>query len=162
MLQLLRRISDGEDQMLIRPTLEHLDQLVDIAKEYHLVSRFKDSNQLSDDAMRKWLETIIPRPQVFFEVLEIDGKIHGGIIGAIEQQPWNTKNTGVIPFIFLDECCRGRGYAEQMIENAKAWGKANNCYEIITSDYAIDPGRTAKWYESIGFENVGVTYAIKI
>jgi hypothetical protein len=49
-----------------------------------------------------------------------------------------------------------------MLENAKTWAKANNCFEIITSDYAVDPDRTGKWLQSIGFEKVGVTYGIKV
>ena len=66
------------------------------------------------------------------------------------------------PTVFLNDCCRGKGWAEKMLENAKTWAKANNSFEIITSDYAVDPDRTGKWLESIGFEKVGVTYGIKV
>ena len=148
--------------MLIRPQVKHIRQLAKLCEGYHTMSRFKDESPLEEDNLHDFIKAIITRPTVFFEVLELEDKIHGFIVGALEQQPWNKQYLCSIPFIYLDDCCRGKGWAEQMLDNAKAWAKANNCYEIITSDYAVDPDRTGKWLESIGFEKVGVTYGIKV
>ena len=137
--------------MLIRPQIKHIRQLVKLCDNYHAMSRFKDESPIEEDNLHDFFKAIITRPTVFFEVLEIEDKIHGLIIGALEQQPWNKQYICSIPFIYLDICCRGKGWAEK-----------NNTFEIITSDYAVDPDRTGKWLESIGFEKVGVTYGIKV
>ena len=72
--------------MLIRPQIKHIRQLVKLCDNYHAMSRFKDESPIEEDNLHDFFKAIITRPTVFFEVLEIEDKIHGLIIGAFDNK----------------------------------------------------------------------------
>lgn len=95
-------------------------------------------------------------------LVDDENKCHGFLQAAIQPNGWNDKLTCAVNLIFVDKCCRGKGYAEKFLENVKEWATANHCYEIISGDYAFNPDSTRKWYEKQGYEMVGQQYGFKL
>ena len=140
---------------------KHLRELVKIGHEYFNESRFKElgDNEIDDTVWFETAKACVVAPNVFLQVLvDEQQKVHGFIQASLIPQAWNKK----INLIYVKECCKGKGYAEQFLTNVKEWATANHCYEVIAGDYAFNPEATAKWYHKQGYKTVGQQYAIKI
>ena len=144
---------------------QHLKQLVKIGHEYFNESRFAnlDDNNIDDEVWHETAKACIVAPNVMLQVLvDEDNKVHGFVQASLIPQAWNKKINCAINLIYVNECCKGKGYAEQFLTNVKEWATANHCYEVIAGDYAFNPEATAKWYHKQGYKTVGQQYAIKI
>ena len=144
---------------------KHLRELVKIGHEYFNESRFKKlgDNEIDDTVWFETAKACVVAPNVFLQVLvDEQQKVHGFIQASLIPQAWNKKINCAINLIYVKECCKGKGYAEQFLTNVKEWATANHCYEVIAGDYAFTPEATAKWYHKQGYKTVGQQYAIKI
>lgn len=148
---------------IVNLEVKHLRELVKLGTQYYDESRFGEDLKMEPDVIHETGKACIVAPNVMFQVLEDDeGKLHGMIQASLSPTAWTKKLTTTINLIYIDKCCKGRGYAEQMFKNVKEWAEANHSYEIIAGDYAVDPNRTAKWLQRQGYEFVGNHYAIKL
>ena len=144
---------------------KHLRELVKIGHEYFNESRFKElgDNEIDDTVWFETAKACVVAPNVFLQVLvDEQQKVHGFIQASLIPQAWNKKINCAINLIYVKECCKVNGVAEQFLTNVKEWATANHCYEVIAGDYAFNPEATAKWYHKQGYKTVGQQYAIKI
>ena len=143
--------------------IKHLKELVRLGLEYFNDSRFSEDLKADTDVIHETGKACVVAPNVIFQVLEDeDGKLHGMVQAALIPTAWTKKLTCSINLIYVDECCKGKGHAEEFLTNVKEWAIANSCYEIITGDYAVDPERTGRWLGKQGYEFVGNHYGIKL
>jgi GNAT superfamily N-acetyltransferase len=148
---------------IVNAELHHVKGIVRTGQEYFNESRFSKDTKLDENTWHETAKSCIVAPNVMIQVLEDeDKKVHGFVQAALSSNGWNDKLTCAVHLIFVDECCRGKNYAEQFLTNVKEWAKANNCYEIIAGDYAFNPEATAKWYAKQGYTTVGQQYGLKL
>tara|TARA_R110002051_G_scaffold101207_1_gene171982 strand:+ start:1763 stop:2224 length:462 start_codon:yes stop_codon:yes gene_type:complete len=145
--------------------IKHLREVVRVGIEYYEDSRFNKDNDLplDHDVIHDTAKACIVAANVLVRgVFDDEGKLHGFIQAAIIPFSWNKKLTCAVNLIYIDKCCKGKGYGEKLLENVKEWAKANNCYEVLTGDYAFDTEATGKWLERQGYKKLGNHYGIKV
>jgi len=149
---------------IVNAELKHLKDTVRLGLEYYSHSRFHNTDlEPETEVFHDILKSCLVAPNVMLQVLvDEDNKVHGMVQASLVPMAWSKKLNCAINLIYVDKCCKGKGYAEQFLTNVKEWATANNCYELIAGDYAMDFERTAKWYAKHGYTTVGQQYAIKI
>lgn len=148
---------------IVNLELKYVREVVRVGTEYFRKSRFNEDLEMDPDVIHDTAKSCILAPNVMFQVLvDENNKLHGFVQAALLPTAWSKKITCSINLIYVDRCCKGKGYAEQFLDNVKEWATANNCYEVIAGDYAFDPEATGKWYAKQGYKTVGHQYGIKI
>jgi GNAT superfamily N-acetyltransferase len=140
--------------------MSDVDEVLRVANLFFKESRFSDS-ALDKEQWKTVVNTSVSTANYFMQVLKENDKIRGFIQAGL-QQNLIKNDFCAIQFVFLEKEYRGRGYAEQFLNNVKDWATINNCYEIIAGDFGFQPEKTGKWYASQGYKTVGQQYAIKI
>lgn len=78
----------------------------------------------------------------------------GFVSACVTQAPWNKEIFYAhIELIYILESHRSMSAFKQMVENVEEWARTFNAQKITAGDIGVNPDRTRKVYEHLGFTN---------
>ena len=115
----------------------------------------------NNDHLRETWAQILHDPNHHRIVNEVNGKIVSSCVCVII--PNLTR--GVRPYAFIenvvtDSACRGKGYATECLNHAKALALAHNCYKMMLLT-GSKSGSTLSFYRRAGYNNTDKTAFIQ-
>ncbi len=91
-------------------------------------------------------------------VAEIDNKVVGLVAISITISFVRIAKYCRIMALIVNESCRNRNIGKKLMLHAEEFAKSSNCIWIdLTSNKKREAGGTLRFYESIGFKNVGIS-----
>lgn len=104
--------------------------------------------------METELQEILRKPDAAFFIAHADGKAVGfaqcqlrrDYVEGTESSP-----VGYLEGIFVEETCRGRGIAKQLLSSCEAWAKALGCGKFA-SDCELTNDASLRFHLQVGFQ----------
>jgi GNAT superfamily N-acetyltransferase len=110
--------------------MEDLEEALSVAQEIHAESVWQDI-KYDPNSARAYVETIINNPKYgFILACKVDGKIVGGIVGAISKYPFSSDSFVDMYVLFIKKKFRGARCAVALIKAYIAVAKTYNVKEI--------------------------------
>ena len=146
---------------MIRPAkLEDMPELLKLAMEMHLESRF-GGERFSADKVAALLAKLINGAGVVF-VAEQNGDIVGGFAGGITERWFSDTKVAFDYGLFVRPGSRHGIIAMKLVSAFVRWA---NAFGVSTIECGIVSGvnveGTARMYEAIGFNRVGVLLEVR-
>jgi|TARA_R110000822_G_scaffold190302_3_gene329094 GNAT superfamily N-acetyltransferase len=135
---------------------EEIDVNVNLWRQYYIeasdaVSAIQDTWDQGSivDSIRH--RTIHPE-FCYFNIFD-NARPIGFITGAVTQAAWNHEIFyGHVEYIYVLEEKRSMRVFQQLIDEFETWAKGFGATQITAGDIGINPERTRKLYQSIGFK----------
>lgn len=110
--------------------------------------------------MASYFNTILS-PDGYLSVMEVDGKIVGGMWGLMTNMPWSTVKVAQDIILFVQKEYRGQG--NLLVDDWVKWAEANGAEEVILSTASgIKPQSFGRLMQRKGFAEQGHTYSKEI
>lgn len=110
--------------------------------------------------MASYFNTILS-PDGYLAVMEIDGKIVGGMWGMMSTMPWSAVKVAQDIILFVKKEYRGQG--NLLVDDWVCWAESNGAKEVVLSTASgIKPESFGRLMKRKGFSLQGHTYSKEI
>lgn len=111
----------------------------------------EDPDVCNNEALQSVWDSIYINPDLYYIVIEIDGKIVSSCnISIIKNLTRNLRSYGLIENVITDLNYRKKGYATKALNMAVEIAKDNNCYKVMLLT-GSKKEETLRFYEQSGF-----------
>jgi GNAT superfamily N-acetyltransferase len=111
------------------------------------------ADQWDEESMINFVKTYASQYQYVWLNAYVDNRPVGLIAGCITTAPWNeTVLTANIEMIFLEDLHRSMDNFATLVEYFTNWATSLGALKVTAGDIGINPDRTKKIYEHLGFE----------
>ena len=117
---------------------------------------------LSLDDARAWLRRIDAYPDYKLYVAELDGRVAGTFaLLVMDNLAHRGAPSGIVEDVGVVPELHGRGIGKLMMEHARRVCADAGCYKLVLSS-SLHRTAAHAFYESLGFEQHGVSFAVRI
>lgn len=142
-------------------TLFDLLPLAQLAEEYSEESPQMKVHKIDVQSLMNNLAVTILTKEGYLKVLEVDGKIAGGMWGLMTTMPWSTVKVAQDIILFVKK--EYRGYGLPLIDDWVTWAECNGAKEIVLSTASgIKPQLFSKLMQRKGFVLQGHTFSKEV
>ncbi|QHJ79514.1 MAG: hypothetical protein [Caudoviricetes sp.] len=107
------------------------------------------------------MATTILADDGYLRVLEVDGKIAGGMWGFLTNMPWSKVKVATDIILFVKK--EYRGYGLSLVDDWVSWAEAKGASEVIISTASgIKPESFSRLVQRKGFSLQGHTFSKEI
>ena len=112
------------------------------------------ADQWNEESMITFVRTYAAQWQYSWLNAYVNDQPVGLIAGSVTAAPWNDQVlTGHINMIYLVEEHRNMDNFRTLVEYFEKWAAGLGCRRLTAGDIGINPDRTKKIYEHLGFES---------
>jgi GNAT superfamily N-acetyltransferase len=151
----VRQVDIMNSVRLVR--LEELQDLLGLYKHLHI----KDTEPTNNDGLEKEWRAICDDPNLYYLVIEEDGKLVSSCtLAIIKNLTRGAKPYGVIENVVTHKDYRKRGYGNAVLQKAVGLAVEKGCYKVMLMTGRKEE-RTLQFYEKAGFERETKTAFVK-
>lgn len=126
-----------------------------LANKYSSEVKTMDNHPLCIETLMQNMAATLMSPDGYMSLLEVDGKIVGGLWGILTNQPWSATKFAQDVIIFVDSSHRN-GSGLLLIKDWIKWAKDKGAKEVYLSTASgIGTERFIRLAGKLGFEPVG-------
>jgi L-amino acid N-acyltransferase YncA len=148
--------------MLIRLALESdFDTVVEFGREN--AASTKPHTGFDEPTMRATLQQYIDKADPVVFVAEQKRQVIGAMLASISSYRHTTGHQVLCEVLYVHPAHRGSRAAIRLVKHVIDWGRQIGAREVIGGvDNGFQPDRTMKFYEHLGFKNVGYSMTLEI
>jgi N-acetylglutamate synthase-like GNAT family acetyltransferase len=142
-------------------THKDLPRLMELAKQMHAESPRFSQLRFNDIKAFKFIEMMIYSQSFFFQVIERDGVIIGGMAAMLTPQWFSDDLTACDIALFISPDCRGGMAAAKLIKAYKQW--ANNSGAVLRTlgvSTGVMAEKTGKFMSAMGCKQFGYLFEV--
>ncbi len=148
---------------IIKPDYEHIHQGMKLAKQMHAESSY--GFLPFDEEKVEGLAGFAMDSEDYCILVAVDdaNKVYGFFLGVIVPYYFCNEGYAVDLALFVSPDKRGVCAAQKLIAAFKQWAIAEGAREItLATSTGVEPERTAKLYERLGFPQIGTVHKIRV
>lgn len=136
------------------------DELEKLLALYHFLNP-EDPVLIIDDELRRYWNSILSDPNLYYLVVEEDGMIVSSCaLAIIKNLTRSARPYGLIENVVTHENYRNRGYGTAVLKKAIAVAAEHNCYKVMLMTSRKEES-TLRFYEKAGFDRGEKTAFLK-
>lgn len=137
---------------------EDLDQLLWLARELHVDSRYANLYYMRDKVKRE-LEQHLKEERKCCLVAAREGEILAFLLGAVQELPFTSAHVATVQILYAARQARGN-MARALLKAFMTWAAGKGAREIRLEDtFGVDPWGADLLFESLGLARIGGVYA---
>lgn len=141
--------------------LEDVEEIVRLGYEMHLESRFS-CERYDHEKVAKHMASLINGEGVVF-VAEHDGGVVGGIACGVTERWFNDTRVAFDYALFVRKGSRNGIIAMKLVSAFTRWASAFGITTVTAGIVTgVHPDATARMYEALGFDRVGLVLEAKV
>lgn len=147
--------------MIRQATTADVPALVALGERMHKESSFS-SMRFSREKVYKRLVTLVQADYGFAVAVEQEGRVVGGMVGAVFEDWYTTDKVATDFALFLEPEFRNGITAARLVSRFVSWAKASGAKQIRPGVSTGEVGAGAeRLYEHFGFRRVGALFALE-
>lgn len=148
--------------MFVRLALESdFDTIVEFAREN--AESTTPHIGFDEPTMRQTLQDYLDKADPVIFVAEDKRKVIGALLACIASYRHTTGHQVLCEVLYVHPAHRGSRAAIRLVKHVIDWGRRIGAKEIIGGvDNGFQPDRTLRFYEHLGFKNVGYSTVLEI
>ena len=132
---------------------EELDLSVNVARMYSQEAKDEITEQFDTNSVIGTIRSRTIEDSSFWLNAMEGGSVVGFVSGCLTSAQWNDNILYAhIDLIYLKESKRNMNNFRQMLDSVEEWGAQFNVEKITAGDIGVDPERSEKLYEALGFD----------
>lgn len=150
--------------MVRKATLEDMERAAELAREMWAESGgWYAAFDLNEAKYHELMVAMIQSPKHCVLAYERDGEVIGGIAGGLAEMPATDVKVACDMFLFVTPDQRGTIAAARLVKAFVKWAEEVGAHGVSMGiSTNINPERTGRLYEKLGFTNVGALYTMRL
>ncbi len=141
---------------------EAVDEDVEDLLRLYIDLELQEYKRMSKDMAKKMLAKIRTYPEYKVFVAIYNGEAIGTFsLLILDGIPHNGEPSGLVEYVVTKKEYQGKGIGKAMMQYAMDYCRQRRCFKLVLSSN-IKREAAHRFYESLGFEKAGYSFAIKI